>query len=113
MLIFGLPMNAKAQDIYEHPPTEPTGEHVIQDASAFGADCLGQAQDLAAAGRLELGTPLLTRSDKWGVVWRVDFKIAGQDLQPLVNRIVCWNKPDGSRHIEVAIGQSIRPLPGS
>jgi hypothetical protein len=53
----------------------------------------------------------LTHNDKWGLVWRVDFKYPHDDLAPLINRVICWRTDDGKGvNAEIAIGQHLAPL---
>jgi hypothetical protein len=58
------------------------------------------------------GNSILTRSDTWGLVWRIDFQIKDQPTDwPTVNRIVCW-RPPGQDGIAAtfAFGQRVERL---
>ena len=100
------------------PPLSPDGEAVMDDESAASA-CLARASALGAkldktpdtAGYFEwtLGTPLVTVSEAWGVVCRVDFKMAGKDFAPYVNRLVLYAGAQ-KMNVMIAIGQDIAPL---
>jgi hypothetical protein len=46
----------------------------------------------------------------WGVVCRIDFKMAGQDVAPRVNRLVLYVGAQ-KMNFMIAIGQNIAPLP--
>jgi hypothetical protein len=107
-------MNTQLHDVYETPPVDPAGEPLIQADPAFAADCMARARALADGMSGELGIPIVTRSERWGPVWRVDFTVPGAGLgPPLVNRIICWIKSDGAFHIDVALGQSVARLGGA
>jgi hypothetical protein len=98
-------MRADAQRL-ETPSLEPDEEIALGDNDAFVRECLSLVDNF---GGWQLGRTVLTRSERWGLVWRADFTISGADLSPLLNRIVCWELP--SLTIEVAIGQRLAPLP--
>jgi hypothetical protein len=100
------------------PPLSPEGEAVMDDPDTASA-CLQRATELGSkldeapgtAGyfRWSLGTPLVTHSETWGVVCRVDFKMAGGDFGPRVNRLVLYAGPQ-KMNVMIAIGQDIAPL---
>jgi hypothetical protein len=90
------------------PPNEPVGERTVDD-DAFATECMTLMRPFAETN-WELSKPVITRSEKWGLVCRVDFAIVGQDISPRVNRIVCWKKPDGEFYVRVSAGQDILPL---
>jgi len=100
------------------PPLSPEGEAVMNDPDT-AAYCLSQARGLGAkldaapetAGyfRWTLGEPLVTHNDDWGIVCRIDFRMAGEDVSPRVNRLVLYA---GARkmNVMIAIGQDLAPL---
>lgn len=100
------------------PPLSPEGEPVLNDPDT-AAYCLAHARDLGArldaapdtAGYFKwtLGPALVTHNETWGIVCRIDFTIAGQDVSPRVNRLVIYA---GFEKISViiAIGEDIAPL---
>jgi len=100
------------------PPLSPDGEAVMDDQGTASA-CLARASALGAkldttpdtAGYFQwtLGTPLVTVSEAWGVVCRVDFKMAGKDFAPYVNRLVLYAGAQ-KMNVMIAIGQDIAPL---
>lgn len=95
------------------PPVEPaTNEQPMPGNTAFAAECMAGLNNFPPVGDWTLGTQLVTHSNTWGDVWRADFEIGGKSLAPLINRIVCWRKADGTIPIMVAVGQSVPPLPG-
>ncbi len=101
------------------PPLSPQGEAVMDDPDT-ASDCsqravelgakLDKAPDSAGYFTWTLGTPLVTQNETWGVVCRIDFKMAGGDFSPRVNRLVLYV---GAKKINfmIAIGQNIAPLP--
>jgi hypothetical protein len=100
------------------PPLSPEGEAVMDDPDT-ASFCLERATELAAkldkapdsAGYFQwtLGTPLVTLNDTWGVVCRIDFKMAGGDFSPRVNRLVLYVGAQ-KMNFMIAIGQDIAPL---
>lgn len=100
------------------PSLSPEGEAVMDDQGTASA-CLARASELGAkldktpdtAGYFQwtLGTPLVTVSETWGVVCRIDFKMAGDDFAPRVNRLVLYAGPQ-KMNVMIAIGQDIAPL---
>jgi hypothetical protein len=94
----------------EAPPLEPIGEAASGEHLEFSARCLALIAPFVSKSNWELKRKLVTRSPKWGLIWRGDYAIA--DLAPrLVNRIMCWEGADGKLLIEIAVGQRIDPLP--
>lgn len=99
------------EDTAETPSVEPaTNEQLAPENTAFAAECVAGLNNFPPFGDWKLGAQLVTHSDTWGNVWRADFEIGGKSLAPLINRIVCWRKADGTIPIMVAIGQSVPPL---
>ena len=106
-------MIAHGQSLSDFPSLEPVGETAIAEDRTFEQKCLSRVEQVAPGDRWRLGTPLLTKSDKWGLIWRADFTIAGVDISPLVNRIVCWQSPSGDVSINIAIGQRLAVIQNS
>ena len=103
------------------PPLSPDGEPVMSDpdtaafcsekAIELGAK-LDEAPESAGYFKWTLGTPLVSQNETWGVVCRLDFEMAGQDVAPRVNRLVLYL--DGQRmSFMIAIAQDIPPLPNA
>ena len=100
------------------PPLSPEGEAVMNDpdtasycsarATELGAK-LDTAPDTAGYFKWVLGTPLVTHNEIWGVVCRIDFKMAGEDFSPRVNRLVLYAGAQ-KMNFMIAIGQDIAPL---
>lgn len=102
-------MTDQPHEVPETPPLEPTGETVVAGHAAFVLRCRHIAGSVIGEDST-LGTEMLTDSERWGPVWRADYKLAEIDLSPWVNRVVCWIKPDGGFHIGISLGQDIPPL---
>lgn len=100
------------------PPLSPEGEAVMDDPDT-ASFCLERATELGAkldtapesAGYFKwtLGTPLVSHNETWGVVCRIDFKMAGEDFSPRVNRLVLYVGAQKMSFM-IAIGQDIAPL---
>jgi len=103
-------MNAQAQDAGLFPALTPESEEVASADPSFATACLSEASRMAAAANWELGQPVLTRSERWGTICRLDFTIRGREPGPLVNRIVCWRNADDGLEAMFAIGQTIPEL---
>lgn len=78
-----------------YPSPLPDGE-APADNAAFVSACISVASDRAAALGWRLGKSVLTRSDIWGLVWRVDFKAKDhRENSPHVSRMILWGTADG------------------
>jgi hypothetical protein len=101
------------------PPLSPDGEQVMNDpdtasyctekATELGAK-LDKAPDSAGYFQWTLGKPLVSINDTWGVICRIDFKMAGDDFAARVNRLVLYVGAE-KMNFMIAIGQNIAPLP--
>lgn len=97
---------------FEAPPTDPATEEVTVDDESFVEECDTVVGEFLPRDSARLGAGLLTKTERWGLVWRADFTRLDSDLSPLINRIVCWRTDDGKIAACVAIGQSLAPLSG-
>jgi hypothetical protein len=82
---------------FEFPSWEPEpNETVVPEAAAFLDACQRMIAYRVDKGGWILGDSTLTHSDRWGLVWRVDFT-RKRDLpdQSSDNRLICWGTPDG------------------
>lgn len=79
------------------PGPMPEGETVVADNPAFVSACMSRASSEAASYGWRLGKSLLTHSDVWGFIWRVDFqlKVQSQDSKS-VSRLVFWSAEDNN-----------------
>jgi hypothetical protein len=109
LLSLGVTMSAQGEEL-DVPSIAPEGEKVLPENSSFAADCLLPWNDLITQSGWMLGASLVTQSERWGEILRVDFKIRGEDLSQLVNRLVCWRTPAGNLQLYVAVGQRVPPL---
>ena len=102
----------------QEPPMSPDGEAVMNDpdtasyclerATELGAK-LDKAPDSAGYFQWTLGAPLISHNERWGVVCRIDFQMAGEDFSPRVNRLVLYVGAQ-KMNVMIAIGQEIAPL---
>ena len=108
---------AGAADVPEFPPLSPEGETSAPDDRDFPKACLKDLNLIVQRVGWRYGASFLSHSEKWGDIWRIDFEIAGEDLSPRINRVMCWRTPaDAKLNLMIAIGQDILPLeraPGS
>jgi hypothetical protein len=111
-LFLGFAMTAEAEDAGADlsPPTIPSGEKAWPENLLFAETCLSKVNEIAAKSEWRLGAKLLTQSDRWGLILRIDFDIAGEISTSRVNRIICWQTPDGKLNIMYAIGQDVPRL---
>jgi hypothetical protein len=116
-LFLAVARSAGSEDADPFPPASPGTETVVPGDLPFVTDCLSQVNEIAANNGWKLGTQLLTHSDQWGTILRVDFDIAGYTVSARINRAVCWRTAGGDLNIMYAIGQDVpalyRPLFGS
>ncbi|MCK1393645.1 hypothetical protein [Bradyrhizobium sp. 1] len=101
-------MSEQHPDI-EAPPLMPTGEIAANENSEFNARFLAFVVPFLEKSNWEFQQGLVTRSAKWGLIWRGDYAIADLAAR-LINRIMCWEGADGKLLIEIAVGQRIAPL---
>lgn len=109
-LLWGsLQMNA--QDLSEWPPLEPEGSGIVGNLPDFVSDCRifveGTFNDADEDWRW--GGSILTRSEKWGLVWRADVFYKREELSHFVNRVICW-KGASKPVVKIAVGQTVAPL---
>ena len=90
------------------PPLAPSSEETPVHAPDFENACSHKIQSYARERGWALDRPLVTKSSKWGLIWRIDFHIKSRNVsQSDVNRIVCW---DGDEEVMISIGISEPPL---
>jgi hypothetical protein len=94
------------------PEAVPGGETVILDETRFVEACKSAIADEARELGWSFGNSILTQSDKWGLVWRVDFFLPDRAVNSaLVNRAICWGQSDGTVNGKaVLFGQQIPRL---
>jgi hypothetical protein len=94
------------------PSFEPGEETPVSDNTAFLEACMSKAAEDAASSGYELGNYLVTHTQAWGFVFRIDFRTAFDDQNTeTVNRLVYCsaetNEPVGSA---IIFGQKFKPL---
>lgn len=79
-----------------YPSAVPKGETVVAGNPIFVNACMSIVSIDASSLGWRLGKSILTHSDVWGLVWRIDFQVPDQsaDLE-LINRFICWGSADG------------------
>ena len=78
------------------PSPESDGEAAVAESPAFVTACNSIVSDRATALGWRLGKSILTHSDVWGLVWRIDFQAKGHpEGSHYVNRVICWGSADG------------------
>jgi hypothetical protein len=79
------------------PNPDPGEETPVADSPAFVSRCMSEISKYAAELDWRLGKSLLTHSDTWGLVLRIDFRTkAGYEDSNFMNRTVCWGSADGT-----------------
>jgi hypothetical protein len=95
----------------EIPPWMPDSETVVADETSFVEACKAAFSAEAQQFQWVFEKSLLTRSQRWGLVWRADFVVAGRPKSShLFNRAMCWGGADGIEGTAVGFGQRIAPL---
>jgi hypothetical protein len=74
------------------------------------AECVAFCQKMLLEGQSLCSVHIVTQTEKWGLVWRADYKRPGPESPDRVNRITCWKSPDGDFRIEFAVLQLTAPL---
>ena len=91
----------------DEPPLSPGAETPVSPPQTPHSDCVAKVLRTLSASHARLDRAMVSRSRRWGDVWRADFETDDVD-PPLVNRAVCWQ---GAARI--AVSQSLAPLPVS
>ncbi len=95
----------------EIPPWVPDRETVLADETSFVEACEATFSADAQKFQWVFEKSLLTRSQRWGLIWRADFVIAGRPKSShMINRAMCWGCADGIEGTAVGFGQRIAPL---
>lgn len=95
------------------PGPIPEGEAGAAENAPFVSTCMAVASDYAEACGWRLRNSVLTRSDIWGFVWRIDFVTKDQDQNSkCVARMVCWSAQGDHTVMGTAtyFAQSLEPL---
>jgi hypothetical protein len=106
-LALGNPEAYAQPDSDDTPRIAPANEQQAQ-APEFETACLNSVMISGLGRSVVLGRRLVTRSTQFGLVWRADFGPREQD--GLINRIVCWQRPDGKLDVLFAYSEHESPL---
>jgi hypothetical protein len=109
---------ATVTEITEHfPPMAPDSEELVLPSDPeFERACLVSVSHMAEKQKWRYKNSILTRSEKWGLIWRVDFEILDSyHSGSAVNRIIFFKLPDArldeaASGICTAFGQRVKPL---
>jgi hypothetical protein len=96
-----------------HPGPTPEGETPVTDNPPFVNACTTLASSQAASFGLRFGKSILTHSDVWGFIWRIDFLVKEQRPDSKqVCRLVCWSAEDNNEIMGTAtfVAQPLEPL---
>jgi hypothetical protein len=95
-----------------YPSAVPEGETVVAENLIFVNACMSVVSIDASSLGWRLGKSVLTHSDVWGLVWRIDFQVPGQsEDSELINRFICWGSADdGVLGTAAVCRQNIEPL---
>jgi hypothetical protein len=83
-----------------HPSSTPQDEIALDDESSFVDECMARIADDVERFGWRLGKSIVTRSNEWGLVWRVD--LLETPSLGRIRRIICW-RPPGSDGTGLAI----------
>jgi hypothetical protein len=79
-------------DLDNLPPAEPSAEKVIPEDREFVAQCKSHiGYDMS---QWTIVKTVLSNSDKWGLVWRVDYSETTAKADS-ISTLVCWKTPSG------------------
>ena len=95
------------------PGPAPKDETRVAENPAFISACMSVVSDHADAYGWRLRNSMLTHSDAWGFVWRIDFLTKDQDPESaFVARMVCWSAEEDARVMGTAtyFGRPLEPL---
>jgi hypothetical protein len=82
-------------ELSDPPPTDIGPNEAGFDDPAFAAECMAHFLIGSVYEGSELSDPLITRSDKWGSILRMDYKMPGQTLGK--HRVIYWRISPGAR----------------
>jgi hypothetical protein len=104
-----------ASDLPPMPPDAPQKDEVVIDGKgdAVVSRCATMAARMNKDLKLTQLTVIVTRSAKWGTIWRSDtaFPVQGPGDKPILSRTVCWKNGDLMRPLEMFDPKaSIEPL---
>jgi|SRR5579872_2087069 len=93
------------------PPLTAVDEEETSHTDEYTARCLEHLHSLEITKDWTLGTLVVTKSSRWGLVLRADFSISDiEEISGVVNRIICWTNSDQTISYVFAFGQIAPPL---
>lgn len=76
-------------------PVEPgSDERIATEDSEFVARCRAEVYSMSG-GSVSWEDQLLTRSPRWGLIWRADFWPCQPSGKKYPSRVACWRTDDG------------------
>jgi len=96
-------------EMLDPPPLDP-GAEPRMPGHAFNEECVAFCQQLLCENERLCGAGIVTETEKWGLVWRADYKSLGSSFPNLVNRVVLWKSPAGAFRFLFAGLQEIAAL---
>jgi hypothetical protein len=78
------------------PGPEPEGERPVSGNPAFVDACMSNVSSRRKSNDWRLGNSVVTHSDEWGYVFRIDFQSSDQiQGSEISHRLVCWSAEEG------------------
>lgn len=82
-------------ELSDPPPTDAGRDEISIDDPAFVAECIAEFMFGGIYKGSELRDPKITRSDKWGSILRMDYKLPGQVVGK--HRVIYWRISPNAR----------------
>jgi hypothetical protein len=102
-------MNSNASGKPAIPLLTPEGEVRVLDEHGFIDECLSAIYpDVPSVSRHRFRNFVISRSKKWGLVLRADFKQRDAAHPNVANRVICWRGP--GTHLNVLTAIAVEPL---
>jgi hypothetical protein len=97
------------------PPITPDDdEDVLPADPSFASECMSAIAADAEQFEWRFNNAILTRSKRWGLVWRVDFTTQRASANTaFINRVTCWRLDEAAGDdigIYIAFGQRVKRL---
>ncbi len=96
-----------------YPGPVPDGETPVLENPTFVNACMSVVSGRAASIGWRLGKSILTRSDVWGFVFRIDLQSKHQVQSAEVgHRFICWRAQEDDAVMGSALipGRNLKPL---
>ena len=108
----GIPNMSHGETIATPPLLVSKDEQLVDDDPQFRSLCVKNIARLIASAKWTLGSSVMTRSERWGLLLRIDFHTEGADVPGTINRMVFWRAAPYVVNKEIAFGQQVPALPG-